>query len=199
MKQKFIFIILTTIIAVLIISQSLNYYYVKNIEQYSYTVIRDYQSFEIRQYPKAIFAQTTLQGNTYRSEANSGFKTLAGYIFGGNESASKIAMTAPVAVKMGERMEMEFMMPAEYSLESLPKPSNPEITLYEKPEVTLAALRFGGFASDKKISRKINELKSLLEKQQIPFSGEFQYFGYNPPFQLFKRRNEIVVMVSLIE
>jgi hypothetical protein len=162
-------------------------------EQYSYTVLKDFPDFEVRKYESAVFARTRVDAETYRTGSGNGFRTLASYIFGGNERNESIAMTSPVAMSWGDGMVMEFMMPSKYSLDNLPAPNRPDIELYEKPSVIMAGLSFGGFASDQKIKEKIEELKSYLEKENISHTGQFQYFGYNPPYQMFNRRNDIVV------
>lgn len=165
-------------------------------EQYSYTVLKDLGDFEVRRYESAIFARTRIDAETYRAGSGNGFRTLASYIFGGNERNESISMTSPVAMSWGEGMVMEFMMPSTYSLENLPAPNRPDIELYEKPSVIMAGLSFGGFASDQKIQEKIDALKAYLEKENITHTGHFQYFGYNPPYQLFNRRNDIVVELT---
>lgn len=162
-------------------------------EQYSYIVLKDFDSFEVRKYESAVFARTRIDAETYRSGSGNGFRTLASYIFGGNERNESIAMTSPVAMSWDDGMVMEFMMPSQYSLDNLPAPNRPDIELYEKPSVVMAGLSFGGYASDQKIQEKIEELKSYLEKENISHTGHFQYFGYNPPYQMINRRNDIVV------
>lgn len=162
-------------------------------EQYSYTVLKDFDSFEIRKYESAVFARTKVDSETYRAGSGNGFRTLASYIFGGNERNESIPMTSPVAMSWGDGMVMEFMMPSSYTLENLPAPDRPDIELYVKPSVIMAGLSFGGYASDQKIQEKIEELKSYLEKENIAHTGHFQYFGYNPPYQMINRRNDIVV------
>jgi hypothetical protein len=162
-------------------------------EQYSYTVLKDFDSFEIRKYESAVFARTKVDSETYRAGSGNGFRTLASYIFGGNERNESISMTSPVAMSWGDGMVMEFMMPSSYTLENLPAPNRPDIELYVKPSVIMAGLSFGGYASDHKIQEKIEELKSYLEKENIAHTGHFQYFGYNPPYQMINRRNDIVV------
>ena len=56
-------------------------------------------------------------------------------------------------------------------------------------------LRFGGFASDATISRNIDVLSKRLEGMGIRHTGDFRMLGYNPPFQWFGRRNEVIVGV----
>lgn len=191
--MKTIIIISGFVVLVLIAYQVWAGMSTNNIEQYSYQVIKDYKQFEVRQYQGAIFARTRIDAETYRAGSGNGFRTLASYIFGGNDRNVNIAMTSPVAMSWNEGMVMEFMMPSAYTLESLPVPNRADIEIYQKPSVIMAGISFGGFASDQKIQEKIEELKALLEKENIPHTGHFQYFGYNPPYQLFGRRNDIVV------
>ncbi|MBS4059241.1 MAG: heme-binding protein [Bacteroidetes bacterium] len=162
-------------------------------EQYKYAVLKANKSFEIRKYEKAVFARTQIDAETYRAGSGNGFRTLASYIFGGNERNESIAMTSPVAMSWDKGMTMEFMMPSKYTLESLPNPNRTDIVLYEKPAVVMAAISFGGFASDQKIQEKIAELKAILDQAGIAHTGQFQYMGYNPPYQMINRRNDIVV------
>lgn len=164
-------------------------------EQYPYSVIKTYRDFEVRQYERALFARTRVDASTYRSGSSAAFRTLASYIFGGNERNESIAMTSPVAMRQNEGMEMEFMMPSKYTLESLPAPNRQDIEFYEKPEVVMAAIKFSGWASDAKIAEMTNMLRAMLEKEGINHTGQFIYLGYNPPYQVINRRNEIVVEI----
>lgn len=165
-------------------------------EQYPYEVLQDFDQFELRLYQGAIFAKTHIDAETYRRGSGNGFRTLASYIFGGNDRGERIAMTAPVVMGWEDGMTMEFMMPSAFTMETLPAPGQPGIEIYEKPAVTMAGLSFGGWASDQRIAQKIEELASLLDAHGIAHTGHFQYFGYNPPYQVTNRRNDIVVEVK---
>ena len=165
-------------------------------EQYPYEVLQDLGQFELRQYQGAIFAKTHIDAETYRRGSGNGFRTLASYIFGNNDRRESIAMTAPVVMGWEDGMVMEFMMPSSFTMETLPAPGNPRIEIYKKPAVTMAGLSFGGWASDRRIAEKIEELTSLLDAHGIAHTGHFQYFGYNPPYQVSNRRNDIVVEIT---
>lgn len=167
------------------------------IEQYPYSVIRQYKGFEIRQYEPALVARTRVPAQGYRSGSTAAFRTLASYIFGGNDRNESIAMTSPVAMRQGEVLEMEFMMPSKYTLESLPAPSRSGIEFVEKPGMVMAAISFSGWASDGKIAEMTQSLRYMLEQRGISHSGKFIYLGYNPPYQLINRRNEVVVEVMV--
>jgi len=169
----------------------------KGTEQQAYKSIRRGKDFEIRFYPEATMATVTAGASTYRELGNSGFRKLAGYIFGGNQQNQQIAMTAPVHMEMTDSVSsMSFVMPARYSKDQLPAPVNPEVVIKSVPAEHVAVIRFGGFASDSKIDRYSERLRKALEREGIQYSGNFRYLGYNPPFQLIGRRNEIMIRVT---
>jgi len=165
----------------------------KNIETYSYDVAKKYDAFEIRNYEASLFTYVKLSGNKYRDESSKGFSILAGYIFGGNEKNEKIAMTSPVAMSLEDSMTMMFMVPKKFKKETLPKPDQSEIKFQEEPKKTVAAIAFSGWANDEKIEKYKQKLKSALEAKEIPYTNRFFFLGYNPPYEIFNRKNEIIV------
>jgi len=164
-------------------------------EKQKYDVVHSEKDFEIRFYPSAILATVYSDANTYRELAYPGFRKLAGYIFGGNASETKISMTSPVHMDMNTA-SMSFVMPSSFSEENLPKPDDPGVKIERTNDEYVAAIRFGGYASDNDIKKYSERLKSLLESKGINWYGSFRYLGYNPPFQPFGRRNEIIVNVE---
>lgn len=188
-------IILVTSISVFGLFQLITSYRSSGIETPKYKVISKYDGFEIRQYDAMIFAQTVMNDTSYKQSANTGFRRVAGYIFGANEQNKEIAMTAPVFMAMGDSTKMAFVMPKQYNFSDLPNPNSSTIKLVQIPPKKYAVIGFTGFASDKKIKRKIKELNLLLQKNQINHLGEFNFLGYNAPWQLFGRRNEIAIEV----
>ena len=165
----------------------------KNIETYSYVVTKKYDAFEIRNYEASLFTYVKLSGNKYRDESSKGFSILTGYIFGGNEKNEKIAMTSPVAMSLEDSMTMMFMVPKKFKKETLPKPDQSEIKFQEEPKKTVAAIAFSGWANDEKIEKYKQKLKSALEAKEIPYTNRFFFLGYNPPYEIFNRKNEIIV------
>jgi hypothetical protein len=165
----------------------------RQTEMYAYKVVKEYKTFEIRQYQEAVFARTTVTAKGYSDGSSNGFRVLAGYIFGGNDKNESISMTSPVKMSMDDNMTMEFMMPSEYNLNSLPKPNNSSIEFYKKPAVMVAAIRFDGFYSESKFEKHKKILLDELAKNNIKHNNYFQFLGYNPPYQIVDRRNEIIV------
>jgi hypothetical protein len=162
-------------------------------EGHQYTVLKEYEDFEIRKYESALFSYTVMQADAYKNVSSTGFRRLAGYIFGGNDKNQKIAMTSPVAMSMDDSITMKFKIPDGLSSDELPKPTNPEVHFTEEPEKIVAALRFGGKTTDARIATNIEKLKRALSEENIEHTSHFSYLGYNPPYEVIGRRNEVIV------
>lgn len=168
----------------------------KSIEQYQYDIVKTFDGFEIRNYEASLFTSVKLPTNKYNEVAGKGFSILGGYIFGGNSSNQKIAMTSPVAMTLEDSMTMMFMVPKNIKKQDLPKPNQSAIAFEDVPEKTVAAVRFGGWANDKRIEKYKNKLISALDAEEIRHNGKFYLLGYNPPYDLINRRNEIIVELA---
>ncbi len=186
-------------------------------EEPSYEVQEQPHGLEIRRYGPRIAAQTTVSGDEDKVR-NTGFRRLAGYIFGGNVGKSKIAMTSPVTQQTGgdaasERIAMtspvsqestdsgawviRFYMPSEWTMETLPAPKDPAVELVEVPGETHAVLRFSGDRGPDAVAARTAELLSTLEKTMWAPNGEPLSWFYDPPWTLsFLRRNEVAVPVT---
>jgi hypothetical protein len=167
------------------------------IETQKYRVVKIEDGFEIRFYPVATFATIHSSGTNYREVASSGFRKLAGYIFGGNEQNKSISMTAPVRMEMTEKgSSMSFVMPSKYDETNLPKPKDASVQISKSQEAYAAVITFGGYANDEKIQLYKNKLVDLLEKKQIKIIGGYNFLGYNAPFQFYSRKNEITIPIE---
>ena len=165
----------------------------KNIETYSYVVNKKYDQFEIRSYKATLFTSVKLSTKKYKEASSKGFSILAGYIFGNNNRNEKIAMTSPVSMSLKDSTTMMFMVPKKYKKETLPQPNLSNIKFKEEPAKTVAAINFNGWASDKKIKKYKQKLKEALDKEGILYKNRFQFLGYNAPYEVFNRKNEIIV------
>ena len=122
---------------------------------------------------------------------------MAGFIFGGNNENKSIAMTTPVHMEMGDSAgTMAFVLPKNYNKENLPKPNDTSIVIKTSKAEYVAAIEFSGFTNTKKIEAHIEILKQILQKKNMSTKGNFHYLGYNPPYQLFGRKNEIIVTID---
>lgn len=197
MKRKKIFAYTFLALGILfILFQSFVYMSTDNTKEQPYTVIEKDGKIEIRLYPSATLATIQSKAKTYSEMSSPGFRALAGYIFGGNESETQIAMTAPVQIDINDSLSsMSFVMPEGYDTNNLPKPNNSQVILSKTEEQVMAAIRFSGFADDEDREKHKQELLNYLNSKGIQTKGNFKFLGYNPPYQLFGRRNEVVVEI----
>ena len=189
-------------------------------EEPNYTVLSQIDDFELRRYDKQLVSQTLVSGDQ-DSASREGFKVLADYIFGNNTAptggsskismtapvtmqpnnkksdseSQKIAMTAPVSMQQDDgKWRVQFTMPSQYTMQTLPKPNNPNITITEVPAQTYGVIKFSGLAGSKKVATKTEELQSWMQTQNLTITGEPELARYNPPWTLpFLRRNEVMI------
>jgi len=192
MKIRKPFLAAAIVILLLFTAQAFISKSVSDTEQYKYEVIKKYPDFEIRRYEPAVFSTIILDAESYKETSGSGFRTLAGYIFGGNERKESIAMTSPVVMEFGDKSKMKFMVPSGYHVDSLPDPDNKNIRFETEGPKVMAAIRFGGWANDEKIKEHEEKLSAALKAEGIAHTGKFSYLGYNPPYEVVNRRNEVV-------
>ena len=191
--MKILLILLTLLLVAFVIIQVFAIRGQNNIETYAYEVNKKYDTFEIRRYEATLFTSVTLSTKGYKNSSSKGFSILAGYIFGKNERNEKIAMTSPVSMSLEDSMTMMFMVPKELKKEMLPTPNQSEITFREEPAKRVAAISFGGWANDKKIATYKELLIASLDAEGIAYSDRFYFLGYNAPYEVFNRKNEVIV------
>jgi hypothetical protein len=180
-------------------------------EEAPYTVIKTDDIFELREYAPQLLAEIIVDGDL-EDAGNKAFRPLFRYISGDNKSRDKIAMTAPVSQeKKGEKISMtapvsqqsvqgkwavSFMMPASYTMETLPIPDDPNIQLRQVPARWVAAVRYSGVWSEEKYLFHKEKLEKWIKDNRYTVTGEPVWARYNPPFTLwFMRRNEILIPV----
>jgi hypothetical protein len=180
-------------------------------EEPRYEVLESEDDLEIRRYEPFIVAETLVDADFERA-GNEGFRRLADYIFGNNRSRQKLEMTAPVSQTRSEKIAMTapvnlhrqgnlyrvtFMMPAEYTLATLPEPVNPDVRLRQVPAELVAALRYSGRWSQQRYQDHKARLESWVAKRGWHPAGEPILARYDPPFKpWFLRRNEVLIPLS---
>lgn len=182
------------------------------IEEAVYNEVIKEGKFEIRDYAPQILAETLVEGDLEQA-GNEAFNRLFRYISGDNRSRRKVEMTAPVSQEpKGEKIKMtaplgqervqekwavSFMMPASYTLETLPEPVDRRINLRQVPARRMAVVRYSGFWSEKNYLRYKMELESWIRDRGITIIGAPVWARYNPPFTpWFLRRNEILIPIG---
>lgn len=190
-----------------------SYLVVRTLEKPAYVVLEQRDGYEIREYAAYTVAETTVGGP--RSTAmRSGFRLIADYIFGNNTSKTSIAMTAPVLEQpASEKISMTtpvlsssddtsertiaFVLPSTYTLDTLPTPNNPAVTLREVPAHKVAALTFTWYVTANRIAAKEAALLSFLNRDHVVVTGGPQVAQYNPPLSMpLVLRNEILIPID---
>jgi len=186
-------IIVTSLLSLGIFSQVRTTKMVANTETPNYELVKSYDKFEVRKYPEMILATTKLEGESYSKNSSKGFRNVASYIFGGNDENKQISMTSPVIASIEDTMTMSFIIPSQYDLNELPLPNNDNVEIKIQPERLMAIISFSGFANDYDIKYYTKILKEQLIKEGLNASGKVYFKGYDPPFKLFNRTNEVAI------
>ena len=171
------------------------------VETAKYQVIQTDGDFEIRKYDRILVATV--------KNAPSRFRVLFNYITGANKSKKKVAMTSPVITSeeismtspvLSNNESMSFVVPSEYTIETVPEPTDERISINEVPERCVATVRFSGLAGKKSVSKQTIRLLDWLRDEDIELNGAPFLMQYNPPYiPGFLRRNEIGIEVKYQE
>ncbi len=182
-----------------------------SVEKLAYRTIEQDGRFELRMIEPHVVAETFVEGD-FDDVGSEGFRRLVDYIGGANRSQARISMTAPVVQepaseeiamtapvaqeKVGDRYRITFVMPSEYTLESLPQPTDARIRLRAEPERKVAAIRYSGFWSRALYEDHERRLYEWIRQRGFEPVGEPVWARYDPPFMpWFLRRNEILIEV----
>lgn len=182
------------------------------IEKAKYTVLKREGKFELRQYEPYLVAETIVEGD-FDEVGNEGFRRLFDYISGKNRKKQSISMTAPVSqeaesekismtapvnqVRVGEKYRITFVMPAKYTMDTLPEPLDTRVKLRQVPGQLIAAFRYSGTWGRDRYEEKRVRLQALMRERDLEPAGEPIFARYNPPFMpWFLRRNEVLIPVE---
>ncbi len=188
-------------------------------EEPRYTVLKTYETFELRQYDSYLVAETQVAGD-FDEVGGQAFRRLFGFISEDNRPQGKIAMTVPViqqpvptpersstTIPLSEagpeqrvqqnRYRFAFFMPSEYALNDLPKPVDGTVQIRSVPSRVMAARRYSGTWSEKRYRKNEKMLLEALRQAGLKTLGPPIFARYNAPFSLwFLRRNEVLIEVE---
>jgi hypothetical protein len=182
-------------------------------EEMAYELVETKGDAELRQYAPSIVAETKVSGR-FEWVGNIAFGRLAGYIFGRNRGQRQMAMTAPVIQsaepekiamaapvlqepKRGRSWVVSFVMPAEYTMETLPEPGDAKVRLSERPGQLMMALRYAGGWRRSLFERNRQKLAETIEREGLVATGPAVFARYDPPSTpWFRRRNEVLIPVE---
>lgn len=205
--KKLILIILASIASAVVLTGPI----MSKVEKPKYIVNFTEVDIESRSYDSMIVAEVLIK-NSREESISQGFRVLADYIFGNNVSAEKIPMTSPVIEQKSEKIPMtapvkqqikdniwsiQFIMPAQYSMDSLPKPNNNTVKIKLIPPADYVVIKFNGKNENKNIQIHEDKLKEFIEKKDLEVKGKPIYAFYNPPWTIpILRRNEIMIEIK---
>lgn len=185
------------------------------VDDAPYTLLKSEQAqkIEVRNYESMVLVSSSISTDGM----NSAFRNLFRYITGENEGSAKIAMTAPVImdesdadskgteiamtapVFMKERSEqqvMSFVMPADFTIQNTPKPTNPEVWVTEVKDYKVVVIKFSGLLSDSNVETQTRALNSWIVENGYTAISEPVKAAYNGPFTIpWFRRNEVLIEV----
>jgi len=182
------------------------------IEKPSYNVLATEGNFELRKYSSYIVAETYVEGD-FEAVGSEGFRRLADYIGGKNRKKESISMTAPVSQKPASekiamtapvsqarengRWRIAFMIPSDYTMQTLPTPDDDRIALREEKEKTVAVIRYSGAWGKKRYENHETKLMDWISTKGWIMAIAPVWARYNPPFMPWViRRNEILIPVQ---
>lgn len=205
--KKLILIILASIASAVVLTGPI----MSKVEKPKYIVNFTEVDIESRSYDSMIVAEVLIK-NSREESISQGFRVLADYIFGNNVSAEKIPMTSPVIEQKSEKIPMtapvkqqikdniwsiQFIMPAQYSMDSLPKPNNNTVKIKLIPPADYVVIKFNGKNENKNIQIHEDKLKEFIEKKDLEVKGKPIYAFFNPPWTIpILRRNEIMIEIK---
>ena len=181
------------------------------IEIPEYRVVEQDGSFELRAYSSYLIAETEVEAG-FMNAGNIAFGRLFRYISGANAAQAEIAMTAPVEQSsQGEKIAMTapveqskadgvyrvgFVVPRKYNRETVPKPTDPRVSIREVPARTVAVWRYSGRWTEENFREHEQDLRRAVQARGLQaVSGDSAIIArYDAPFiPWFMRRNEVLI------
>ncbi len=193
------------VLAVLTISSAMA------IEEPRFNVLQKDGSFELREYPPYIVAETRVEAG-FEDAGSVAFQRLFRYISGNNIAQQKIAMTAPVTQSRGEKISMTapvsqvadgnaylvaFTLPSTYTLATAPQSLDPTVRIRAVPAQLIACWCYSGRWTASNYHDHEVLLRERIKAGGLVTRGDAVLARYNPPFTpWFMRRNEVWIPVA---
>lgn len=179
-----------------------------DIETPAYEVVMEGAEAELRRYAPMIAAEVRVVAGDTDAAGSMGFMPLANYIFGNNRPGEKVATTAPVTTAPvtardslqggdGDKIAMtapvttapeadgqyavRFMMPSEWTMDTLPAPADDRVALVEVPERFVVVSGFTGAKEDASIEAAEAAVSDFVAANDLVPAGEFTLAGYSAP------------------
>ena len=163
-----------------------------------YTILEELSGgVELRHYPAHTLISVEVAG-PFENAGTAGFRPLVSYISGANQERQKIAMTSPVThlPHSDARHTISFVLPEGMSPEDAPVPVDGSVRVVEKPDATVAALRWRGGFDERSAQRAEAKLLTSVQSAGRNPHGSVFFARYDPPMTpVFFRRNEALLEI----
>lgn len=179
-----------------------------------FDVLKRFPGFEVRRYAAHLVAEVEVD-SSFTKAGNQAFGVLAAFIGGRNSTRGKVTMTAPVVQEQAStpiamtspvvqasgadpaRQVVAFVMPAEFSVDTLPTPADPRVKVREIPAQVAAARAFTGRWSERIYQEQLAELRGAVQRAGLEIIEAPRFARFDPPWRpWFLRHNEVVLPVS---
>ena len=165
-------------------------------------------AYEVRQVDATAWATVTIEDASLMGALNQGFRKLFKYISGANTRSQKIEMTVPVltAVQASagpfckSKFTVGFMVPPDVqaSPDGPPEPTDADVVLKRTGAASFYVAFKGGWVMTD--GSEASMASALVERLQLdgvpPFPDAVFLAGYDPPFRLLNRHNEVWIPTS---
>ncbi|KAL3682063.1 hypothetical protein R1sor_000085 [Riccia sorocarpa] len=178
--------------------KQLKLYKTPDLETPKYQVLKRTSVYEVRKYEPFIVAETPSE----QLIGNTGFKEVAGYLFGKNTTGESMKMTTPVFNQaLGDKSSLQFVLPLNRELSTAPSPLSENVKLQEVDKKFAATLKFNGQATEAAIRERESVLRAALIKDGLQPEEGYLLARYNDPdrTQPFMRRNEVIIWLKNFE
>lgn len=188
---------------------------ISTTEEAKFKVIDKEGHFQVRLYEPVMIARVTVKADNFQQAARAAFDPLYKYISGANIRQQKVSMTIPVlterepqTIKMTTPVivaaqddpkiwEVAFVLPADFTLENTPKPTNPEVVVKWRDDLKVAVVKFSGKLNPKTETEYQQKLEAWIKTQGYTSKGTAIVAAYNPPWTLpMFRRNEVQIPIE---
>lgn len=189
-----------------------SWYLDHSVKQPSYALVASRPDYQIRRYQDLLVASVRVEHNSSQ-ELNNAFRIIARFIFGNNTKKHQVAMTAPVVSREAssqlpmtspvlttrsdnQGFELVFIMPAEYTKDSLPEPLDKRIQVSVVKQLLVGVATFGWYPTKGRVQQHERDLQAALERDGYAIEGAPMLARYNPPFAFpLLMKNEVWIPV----
>uniref|UniRef100_A0A8C1Q4T7 Heme binding protein 2 n=1 Tax=Cyprinus carpio TaxID=7962 RepID=A0A8C1Q4T7_CYPCA len=145
------------------------------------------EDYEVRTYHTTNWVSTAVTGMEQDPAFSTGFRRLFKYIQGNNEKSKWSCSCRGLERQFFCTRHSRLVLSADP-----PKPTDSDVFIDNRKEVTVFVRTYGGFANSESSRAELLKLIESLKRDGMKFKeAPFYRAGYDSPFKLTNRRNEV--------